>query len=94
MSPKEKHITDDAQRTTISLTDEDRAAILWIKSVRRKSRDKRKTTNDILVDALWHFMEKTQGKTKEYFRPMVPPNTAEERPQSKIAEMPKPMNKQ
>ena len=92
MSPREKHIPDDAQRTSVCLTAADRAAIRWISEVRRAKRDKRTTSNDILVDALWHFLEKTEGKTRNEIRAMVPTVPAE-RTQSKITEMPKPKHK-
>lgn len=93
MSPREKHIPDDAQRTTVCLTAEDRAAIRWINEVRRAKNDKRTTTNDILVDALWYFLERTEGRTKEEIRAMIPFVPVDERPQSKVTEMPKPKNK-
>jgi hypothetical protein len=90
MSPREKHIPDDALRTTISLTSEDREAIHRINQARRAKGDKRTTTNDILVDALWYFMEKTEGTSKEQVRAMLPVVPADERPQNKVTEMPKP----
>jgi hypothetical protein len=93
MSPREKHILDDALRTTVCLTAEDRAAIRWINEVRRAKNDKRTTTNDILVDALWYFLERTECRTKEEIRAMIPSVPADERPQSKVTEMPKPKNK-
>jgi hypothetical protein len=93
MSPREKHIPDDAQRTSVSLTAEDRAAIRWINEVRRAKKDKRTTTNDILVDALWYFLEKTEGKTKAHIRVMVPAVPIAERAQNKVAQMPKPKSK-
>jgi hypothetical protein len=93
MSPREKHIPDDAQRTSICLTAEERAAIHWIDEVRRQKRNKRTTTNDILVDALWYFLEKTEGKTKEQIRAMVPPVSVHERPHDNVAVMPRPKSK-
>lgn len=94
MSPREKHIPDDAQRTSVCLTAEDRAAIRWISEVRRAKKDRRTTSNDILVDALWYFLEKTQSKTKDQIHAMVPVISLEnERPKSKIAQMPKPKTK-
>ncbi|MGB0125123.1 MAG: hypothetical protein WA400_17820 [Silvibacterium sp.] len=93
MSPREKHIPDDALRTTIGLTAAERAAIRWISEVRRAGKDKRTTTNDILVDALWYFLEKSQGKTRDQIRAMVPTVSIEERPQNKVTEMPRPKNK-
>jgi hypothetical protein len=93
MSPREKHIPDDAQRTSVCLTAEERAAIRWICEVRRAKRDKRTTTNDILVDALWYFLEKTEGKTIDQIRATVPTVSVDERRQNKVTEMPKPKNK-
>jgi hypothetical protein len=93
MSPREKHIPDDAQRTTVCLTAEDRAAIHWISQVRRAKKSKRTTSNDILVDALWHFLEKTEGKTKDQIGAMVPSIPVEKRQLKKITVMPKPKNK-
>ncbi len=93
MSPREKHIPDDAHRTSVCLTAEDRAAIRWIGEVRRAKKDKRTTTNDILVDALWYFLEKTEGKTKDQIRAMVPEVPVDNRSHNKITEMPKPKKK-
>ena len=93
MSPREKHIPDDAQRTSVCLTAEDRAAIHWIGEVRRAKKDKRTTTNDILVDALRYFIEKTEGKTKDQLRAMVPAVPKDERSQNNVTEMPRPKSK-
>jgi len=88
MSPREKHIPPEAQRTSVCLTAEDRAAIRWISEVRRGKKDKRTTTNDILVDALWHFLESTEGKTKDQIRAMVPEVPIGERTSNKVTQMP------
>jgi len=93
VSPREKHIPDGAQPTTVCLTAVDRAAIRWIHDVRRAKNNNRTTNNDILVDALWYFLEKTEGKTKEQLQAMVPAVPAGERSQNKVTEMPKPKNK-
>ena len=89
MSPREKHIPDDALRTSLSLTAEDRAAIRWISEIRRNRKDRRTTTNDVLVDALWYFFEKTTGKTKDQIRATLPDIPIDEQPQNKVTEMPK-----
>lgn len=93
MSPREKHISEDAQRTSVCLTAEDRAAIHWISEVRRAKRDKRTTNNDILVDALWYFLDKTEGKTKDQIRAMIPTVPVDDRSKNKVTEMPKPKHK-
>ncbi len=93
MSPREKHIPDDAQRTSVCLTAEDREAIHWLREVRLAKKNKRTTSNDILVDALWYFLEKSEGKTKDQIRAMVPSVSVDERAQNKVTEMPKPKKK-
>lgn len=90
MSPREKHVPDDAHRTSVCLTAEDRAAIRWVSEVRRAKKDKRTTSNDILVDALWYFLEKTESKTKEQIRATLPTVLVDERPKNKVTEMPRP----
>jgi hypothetical protein len=87
MCPREKHVPEGARATSLSLTDEDRAAIVWVGSVRRRRKNNRTTLNDILVDALWELVQK-EGKTEEDFRAMMPTEPAEEKPPSKIKEMP------
>ena len=93
MSPREKHIPDDAQRTSVCLTVEDRAAIRWISEIRRAQKSKRTTTNDILVDALWYLLEKAEGKTRDQMRATIPTVTINQSPQNKVTEMPNPKKK-
>ncbi|HEY6252750.1 MAG TPA: hypothetical protein VI685_22565 [Candidatus Angelobacter sp.] len=93
MSPREKHIPDDALRTSVCLTAEERAAISWIREVRRAKKDKRTTINDILVDALWYFLEKTEAKTKDQIQVMLPAISIDKPLPSKVTEMPKPKKK-
>jgi hypothetical protein len=89
MSPREKHIPDDAQRTSICLTAEDRAAIRWIEEVRRAKKNNRITNNDILIDALWYFLEKTENRSREQIRAAIPAVQADQASQAKITQMPK-----
>lgn len=92
MSPRPKHIPDNAHKTTIGLTDLDLAAINWIRAARRARREDRKTLNDILVDALWYFLEKTEAKTREEMANMIPaPQVGKPEP-SNVTRMPKPKN--
>jgi hypothetical protein len=94
MSPKEKHVPADAQRTSVCFTAVDRAAIRWISEVRRYRKSKRVTINDIVVDALWYFVEKTEGKTREQIQNTLPPVPPDEAPpQSNVTQMPRPKKK-
>lgn len=94
MSPRQKHIPDNAQRTSVCLTAEERAAVRWISEVRRGKKDRRTTINDILVDALWYFLEHTEHKTKADIRSTIPVPPLKEPVRSKVAEMPKTKTKQ
>jgi hypothetical protein len=72
----------------------DRAAIHWISEARRYRQSKRITINDIVVDALWYFLEKTEGKTRKQIQDTLPPAPfAEAVPQSNVRQMPKPKKK-
>jgi len=93
--PREKHIPQNAHRTSVCFTPEEKAAIRWISDARRARGNRRTTTNDIVVDALWLFLEKTEGKTREQMRGLVPAVTAplHETAQSNVTQMPKPKKK-
>jgi hypothetical protein len=93
MSPRAKHIPDHAHQTTICLTDEEQAAVNWIKAARRLRREDRTTQNDILVDSLWYLLEKVEGKTKGEIRAMVPQIPVSQALQGNVKEMPKPKTK-
>jgi len=87
VSPKEKHIPDDAERTSICLTLEDREAIGWIRAARKREQSKRTTNNDILVDALWSYLAEKYGRTREQIQAAVPPPLPKQ--VSKVTQMPK-----
>ena len=87
MSPREKHIPDNAHRTSVSLTPEESAAIHWVRQIRRARKEKRTTINDVIVDALWYFMENAEHMSRDQVRAMVPVVPAEQRPPSKVTEM-------
>jgi len=89
VSPKEKHISDDAERTSVCLTIEDRAAIQWIRDARKREKSKRTTNNDILVDALWSYLKEKYGRTREQIEESVPPPLPKE-PKAKVTQMLKP----
>jgi len=91
MTPREKHVPDDAQRTSVCLTAEDKMAILLIGQSRRAQGSKMTTMNDIVADALWELFERTTGKTKDQVRALLPAVPTSSR--SKITQMPKPGRK-
>jgi hypothetical protein len=46
--------------------------------------------NDILVDALWYFLEKEEGMSRDKIQAMIPVAPKEPWPQTKVTQMPKP----
>lgn len=88
MSPRPKHIPDDARPTSIRLTEEDLAAINWIQTARRQRRNDRKTLNDVIVDGIWLLLEKQEGKTREDIRKTYPTPPVSAAP-TNVTEMPK-----
>jgi hypothetical protein len=93
MSPRAKHIPDNAHQTTICLTDEEQAAVNWIRAARRLRHEDRRTLNDIVVDSLWYLLEKVEGKTRDQIRAMVPQIPVSQALQDNVTEMPKPKAK-
>lgn len=76
---------------SVKLTEEDREAIHEIKKFRKATDDDRTRINDILVDALWHFLKHTTGKTREQIRAVLPPTLLTEiqlPPQNNVRQMP------
>jgi hypothetical protein len=62
--------------------------------VRKAAENNRTTINDILVDALWYYLDKVEGKTREQIQAMLPPAQPKAPAQpSKITQMPKPKKK-
>jgi len=88
VTPKEKHIPADAGRTSVCFTLEERAAIRWISDSRKREPqpNKRTTLNDIVVDAIWDYLDK-YGRTRGQIEASVPPPIPKQ--PSKIAQMPK-----
>jgi hypothetical protein len=68
-------------------------AILLLSQSRRLKGSKRTTTNDILVDALWDLFEKTESKSRDQVRALLPAPPTPDRARSKVAQMPKPGKK-
>lgn len=92
MSPPKKHVAEGAKNTTVRLTAEDYEAIHEISKMRQANNDDRTRLNDILVDALWHFLKHATGKTRDQIRALLPPAQPSQ-PQNNIAQMPKPKEK-
>jgi hypothetical protein len=90
MSPRPKHIPDDAYRTTLRLTDEDLAAINWIRTSRRQRGNERKTINDVLVDGIWNLLKQEEGQTREEIRTTIPRRPISVNTPQKVTKMPKP----
>jgi hypothetical protein len=76
----------------VKITHEDRAAIseiqLWLKA---KTKSDRFRITDIFIDALWAYLKRLTGKTKEDIRKNLPQElwTPDPQPSNNITVMPK-----
>jgi hypothetical protein len=77
----------------VTLEPEDYGAINWVTRVRNNNGNDRTRLNDILRDALWYYMEKVEGKTREDIAATLPPMPAQEKASANVAQMPKPRKK-
>jgi hypothetical protein len=93
MSPRAKHIPDNASKTTIRLTDEEMAAINWIRISRNQKGNDRKTLNDVLVDGLWLLLNQEEGKTRDEIQATIPQRQTRAVAQDNVTRMPKPKRK-
>jgi hypothetical protein len=90
MSPPKPHTEADATGTTVRLTPLDHEAIHEISKFQRANGSERTRKNDILVDALRHFLRHITGKTMDDIKAQMPPaSPAKIKPQSKVTQMPK-----
>jgi hypothetical protein len=72
MSPPKPHTDADAKHTTVRLTPLDHEAIHEISKFQRAKGSDRTRKNDILVDALRHFLKHITGKTMDDIKAMQP----------------------
>ena len=90
MSPPKSHTDADAAHTTVRLTPLDHEAIHEISKFQRANGSDRTRKNDILVDALRHFLRHITGKTMDDIEAQMPTAlVAKIKPQSKVTQMPK-----
>jgi hypothetical protein len=89
VSPRPKHVPDDAYRTTIRLSDEELAAINWLRTSRRQRGNERKTLNDVVVDGIWNLLEREEGMTREQIGATIPRRPLTAKAPQNVREMPK-----
>jgi len=94
VSPPEKHTSRDAKNTTVRLTREDREAIHEISKALEAEHNERTRQNDILIDALWHYLKFTTGKALADIQAMLPPKKVKPHEKPKVTEITSPGKKQ
>jgi len=87
---KDRHISAKAKNTSVRLTREDKEAVHEIAKAREANHDKRTRLNDILVDALWHFLKHTTGKTEADIKSQLPPELPIEAQKNNVTPIKKP----
>lgn len=61
-----------AKRTTIYLDPATDVALNLIENIRRVRLEKRYQPNHIVADAIWFYLEKVEGKTREQIMTLLP----------------------
>jgi len=78
----------DDLRTSILLNPAQKMAIHVIAENRKARKEKGTTLSAILVDALWYFLEHVEGKKREQIEALLPPVVPEDKPATKVTQMP------
>lgn len=72
MVGRTKLTSGDAKRTTIYLNPDVDLALNLIENSRRIRKEKRYQPSEIISDALWFYLEKSEGKTREQIIALLP----------------------
>jgi hypothetical protein len=87
-------VSKNARATSVSYTPAERMALHVISENRKSRNEKRTTTNEIVVDAIWHLLETAEHRTRVQIETLLPPAPPEvEKTQIKIMQMQKPKKK-
>jgi hypothetical protein len=81
-------ISENAKRTTIYLDPATDVALSLIENSRRVRKEKRYQTNHVIADAIWFYLEKVEGKTREQITALLPA-VAEDKQRSNLKQFPK-----
>jgi len=77
-----------AKRTTIYLNPAEDLALSVIENSRRIREEKHYQPSEIVADALWLYLERVEGKTREQIEAMLPPAPKKQQPNN-VRLMPK-----
>jgi hypothetical protein len=69
---KHRRVAKDAKTVTISLTPEEELVLQVIESRRRKRGEARDTRNEVISDALWHFLVEVEGIPRDQIESLLP----------------------
>lgn len=77
-----------AKRTTIYLNPAEDLALSVIENSRRRREERNCERGDIMADAIWLYLEKVEGKTRDQIEALLPPLPLKIQPQN-VTEFPK-----
>lgn len=80
--------SEGAKRTTVYLNPAEDLALSVIENSRRVRVEKRCQPSDIVADAIWMYLERTEGKTREQIEALLPPIEKKQLP-SNVTRMPR-----
>jgi hypothetical protein len=81
-------VSTGAKRTTIYLDPATDVALNLIENSRRLRQEKRYQPNHIVADAIWLYLERVEGKTREQIEALLPVPQETNR-ESKLKQFPK-----
>jgi len=70
--PKTRRTAKDAKTVTISLTPEEELVLQVIVSRRRRRGEVRDSRNEVISDALWHFLTEVEGISRDQIDGLLP----------------------
>jgi len=81
-----------AKRTTIYLNPAEDLALSVLENSRRTRGEKRCQPSDIVADAIWIYLERTEGKTRQQVEALLPVTPGKQQPLGKVTEITKKKN--
>jgi len=81
-----KRRSKGAKRTTIYLNPAEDLALSVIENSRRRREERNCQSGDIVADAIWLYLEKVEGKTREQIEALLPPSLEKTKP-SRVTEI-------
>lgn len=88
MAGRKKRLPADAKPVTISLGGEERIVLALIEARRQRRSEERDSPSEIIMDALWHFLENVEKMSRDQIEALLPAKT-DDKSQSNVKHFPR-----